>query len=55
MFFTNKRNFRDFFPQYTEENNEDVMVGHCYATLISKGSSDTWYIAACDGKYDDRT
>ena len=25
------------------------MVGHCYATLISEGSSDTWYIVTCEG------
>ena len=31
------------------------MVGHCYATLISEWSSDTWYIATCEGKNDDGT
>ena len=34
------------------KKNEDVVVGHCYATLISEGSSDTWYIAICEGKND---
>ena len=31
------------------------MVGHCYATLISEGSSDIRYIATCEGKNDDAT
>ena len=33
-----------------EDKNEKVVVGHCYATLITKGSSETWYIATCEGK-----
>ena len=31
------------------------MVGHCYAWLISEGSSDTLYVATCKGKNDDGT
>ena len=42
-------------PNIHEEKNEDVVVGHCYATLINEGSSDTWYIATCEGKNDDGT
>ena len=37
------------FPKYTNKN-DDISVGHFYATVISKGSSDTRYIATCDGK-----
>ena len=29
------------------------MLGHWCATLISVGSTDTWYIATCEGKNDD--
>ena len=35
--------------------NEDILLGNYYATLISEGSSDTWYIATCEGKNDDGT
>ena len=28
-------------PNIDEEKNEDVVVGNCYATLITEGSSDT--------------
>ena len=31
------------------------MEGNFYVTLISEGSSDTWYIAMCEGKNDDGT
>ena len=31
------------------------MVGRYYSTLISKVSSDIWYIATCEGKNDDGT
>ena len=27
---------------------KEILVGHYYATLISEGSSDTWYIATCE-------
>ena len=38
-----------------KKKNKDVVVGHCYATLIKEGSSDTWYIAKCEGKNEDGT
>ena len=28
-----------------KEKNEDIVVGHCYVTIIKEGSLDTWYIA----------
>ena len=37
-------------PNVHEEKNKDVVVGHCYTTLITEGSSDTWYIASCEGE-----
>ena len=37
-------------PNMHEDKNEEVVVGHCYATLITEGSSDTWYIASCENK-----
>ena len=37
-------------PNVHEEKNKDVVVGHCYTTLITEGSSDTWYIASCGGE-----
>ena len=38
-----------------KEKNVDILQGHCYTTLISEGSSDTWYIATCEGKNDNGT
>ena len=38
-----------------KEKNEDIVVGHCYATLIKEGSLDTWYIATCEDKNEDGT
>ena len=33
--------------------NEDAVVGHCNATLISERSSDKWYTATCEKENDD--
>ena len=38
-----------------KEKNEDIVVEHCYATLIKEMSLDTWYIATCEVKNDDGT
>ena len=38
-----------------KEKNADIVVGHCYATLIKEGLLDTWYIATCEGKNGDGT
>ena len=40
-------------PNIQKEKNEDIMEGNFYVTLISEGSSDTWYIATCEGKNND--
>ena len=42
-------------PDIQKEKNKDILVGHYYATLINEGSSDTLYIATCEGKNDDGT
>ena len=42
-------------PIYRKKKNENILVGHYYATLISERSSDTWYIPTCEGKNDDGT
>ena len=38
-----------------KEKNEDIVVGHCYVTIIKERSLDTWYIATCEGKNEDGT
>ena len=59
VFTTNKHwsiiDCRGFFPNKHEYKNEDVVVGHCYATLITEGSSDTWYIDTCEDENEDGT
>ena len=40
------------FPIY--KNKKEQFVRHCYAKLISEGSSDTRYTATCEGKSDDQ-
>ena len=42
-------------PNMHENQNEDVVVGHCYATVITERSSDTWYIATCEGENENET
>ena len=41
-------------PIYRKKK-KDIVEVHFYARLISEGSSDTWYIAICEGKNDDGT
>ena len=41
----------DSYPNIQKEENEDILVEHYYATIISEGTSDTWYIATCEGTY----
>ena len=38
-----------------EDKNENIVVRHSYATLITEGSSDTRYIATCAGENQDGT
>ena len=42
-------------PNMHEDKNEVAVVGHCYSTLITEGSSDTWYISTCEGENEDGT
>ena len=30
---------------FTEGKKQNIVLGHCYATILSEGSSDTLYIA----------
>ena len=38
-----------------EDKNENIVVRHSYATLITEGSSETWYFASCEGENKDGT
>ena len=40
---------------FQEKNDDNIMVGNYYVTLIMEGSTDTWYIASCEGINEDGT
>ena len=39
----------------TEDNENDILVGMTYVTLVSEGDKNTWYLAACIEKHPDKT
>ena len=39
----------------TEDNENDILVGMTYVTLVSEGDKNTWYLAACIERHPDKT
>lgn len=58
--FLSNKNAEQFLPSLqicssTEDDENNIVVGMNYVTLITEGDVDTWYLEACIKKHSDGT